>query len=375
MAGASIAAHLAEHASVHLLEMEPQPGYHATGRSAAVFVEPYGNETVRTLTRASRAFLYSPPPSFCSRPLVTPRAILLVAQNAQAGALQAFLDSARASDAIEAKSVHEAIELHPLLRPDDLFGAAFTPRSGDIDVHALHQGYLRQLQSRDGGITTGAQVLGLDRSVGAWHVATASETIRSRMVVNAAGAWAGAIGKMAGALDIGLRPLKRTVCLVDPPPGGKSHLWPMLVDVEEQYYLKPDAGMLLLSPADETETEPCDAYPDELDVAVAVDRVERATRLEVKHVRHKWAGLRSFVADRSPVVGFDPYCPGFFWLAALGGYGIQTAPALSRIAASLALGVALDNDLPAQGIVPAELSPDRLLARRTLCGYKSPVQR
>lgn len=362
MAGASIAAHLAEHTSVHLLEMESRPGYHATGRSAAVFVEPYGNETVRALTRASRAFLHSPPPSFCSQQLVKPRAILLVARTRQAAALQTFLDSVRASDAIEAMSAREALDMHPLLRPDDLFGAAFTPRSGDIDVHALHQGYLRLLQSRKGGITTLAQVLALDRSSGGWHVTTSRETIRSRIVVNAAGAWAGAIGKMVGALDIGLQPLKRTACLVDAPSGAKSDLWPMLVDVEEQFYLKPDAAMLLLSPADETEMEPCDVYPDEFDVAVAVDRIERATTLEVKHVRHKWAGLRSFVKDRSPVVGFDPRCPGFFWVAALGGYGIQTAPALSRVAASLALGVALDEDLLAHDIEPAALSAERLLA-------------
>jgi len=373
MAGASIAAHLAEHASVHLLEMEPQPGYHATGRSAAVFVEPYGNETVRALTRASREFLYSPPPSFCSQRLVKPRSFLLVARTDQASALQAFLHSVRASDAIEAKSAREALDLHPLLRPDDLFGAAFSPRSGDIDVNALHQGYLRLLQSRNGTITTRAQVLALDRSNGAWSVTTASQSIRSRIVVNAAGAWAGAIGKMADALDIGLQPLKRTVCLIDPPSGGKSDLWPMLVDAEELFYLKPDAGVLLLSPADETETDPCDAYPDDLDVAVAVDRVERATTLEVTRVRRQWAGLRSFVKDRSPVVGFDPNSPGFFWLAALGGYGIQTAPALSRIAASLARGAALDDDLLAHEIEPAALSPDRLLAGRTRYGYNDPV--
>jgi D-arginine dehydrogenase len=362
IAGASIAAHLAERASVHLLEMEPQPGYHATGRSAALFIEPYGNETVRALTRASRSFLYSPPPSFCSQSFVKPRAILLVAKTDQTSELQAFLDSARASDAVEVKSAHEALELHPLLRPDDLYGAALITRSGDIDVHALHQGYLRLLQSRKGAITTLAQVLALHRSSGTWSVTTASETIRSRIVVNAAGAWAGIIGRMVGALDIGLRPLKRTACLVDPPPGGKSDLWPMLVDVEEQFYLKPDAAMLLLSPGDETEMEPCDVYPDEFDVAVAVDRIERATTLEVKHVRHKWAGLRSFVNDRSPVVGFDPCCPGFFWLAALGGYGIQTAPALSRIAAALAQGIALEDDLLRQNIEPAALSPNRLLA-------------
>lgn len=363
MAGASVAAHLAERASVHLLEMEPQPGYHATGRSAAVFVEPYGNETVRALTRASRAFLYSPPPSFCSEPLAKPRAILVVARTDQANGLKAFLDSVRPSDAVEAKSAREALELHPLLRPDELLGGAFSARSGDIDVHALHQGYLRLLQSRGGSISTQAQALALDRSSDAWTVTTANATIRSRIVVNAAGAWAGKIGKMAGALDIGLQPLRRTACLVDSPAGAISHQWPMLIDVDEEFYLKPDATRLLLSPADETEIQPCDAYPDDLDVAVAVDRIERATTLEVRHVRHRWAGLRSFVQDRSPVVGFDPHRPGFFWLAALGGYGIQTAPALSNLAASLALSLPPDDILLEHGIQPEALSPHRLLAR------------
>jgi D-arginine dehydrogenase len=190
-------------------------------------------------------------------------------------------------------------------------------------------------------------------------VTTATAAYRAPVVVNAAGAWAGRVAALAGALDIGLQPLKRTACLVDPPPGLDAAHWPMLKDGREQFYLKPDAGKLLLSPCDETLTEPADAQADEIDIAVAVDRVEQVTTLQVRRVSHRWAGLRSFVADRSPVVGYDPDQPGFFWLAALGGYGIQTAPALSRLAASLLDGTELDPDLAALGFGPDLLAPDR----------------
>jgi D-arginine dehydrogenase len=359
IAGASVAAHLAEHASVRLLEMEPQPGYHSTGRSAAVFFEYYGNDTVRALTRASREFFRSPAADFTAEALLKPRAVLMVARTSQADALSKFLASAAGGD-IEVKTAREAQALHPLLRSDDLWGGAYVKNSGDIEVHELHQGYLRLLQSRRGALTTGAHVIHLERNRGAWTVSTARDSFRAEVVVNAAGSWADQIGKLAGAIQVGLQPRKRTACLIKPPPGHAAQDWPMLVDADEEFYLKPDAGMLLLSPADETRCEPCDAQAEELDIAIAVDRIERATTLNVTRVTHKWAGLRSFVEDRSPVVGFDPRQPEFFWHAALGGYGIQTAPALSRAAAALVLGRPIDDDLLAFGITETALSPARL---------------
>ena len=362
MAGAAVAAHLSEHASVRLLEMEHQPGYHSTGRSAALFAESYGNGLVRALTRASRSFFFSPPTSFCSDALVRPRSMLATARTGQESALEAFFASAAPSDLVELISAARALELFPLLKSDDLVGAAFYRGSADIDVHALHQGYLRLLRSRKGTIATEARVVGLELKRDAWAVTTAQDTVHAKIVVNAAGAWAGEIGKLAEAMDVGLQPMKRTVCLIEQPAGRSADLWPMVFDVEEQFYLKPDAGMLLLSPCDETFTDPCDAQADELDIAIAVDRVERATTLEVKRIAHKWAGLRSFVKDRCPVVGYDPYRPGFFWLAALGGYGIQTAPALSRLAASLALGTQVDSHSLPDGVEVAALSPTRLMS-------------
>jgi D-arginine dehydrogenase len=360
MAGASIAAHLAEHASVRLLEMEPNPGYHSTGRSAAVFAEVYGNETVRALTRASRKFFFSPDRDFTAVDLIKPRAILLIARTRQTEALSRFLAAAAAADRIESKTAQEAQALHPLLRSDDLWGAAYVRNAGDIEVHELHQGYLRLLQSRRGTLTTRAEVTHLERNRGSWSVTTANDTFRAAVVVNAAGPWAGEIGNLAGAINIGLQPRKRTACLIKPPSGHAVQEWPMLLDVEEEFYLKPDAGMLLLSPADESPCDPCDVQPDEIDIALAVDRIERVTTLNVTRVSHKWAGIRSFVADRSPVVGFDPRQSGFFWHAALGGYGIQTAPALSRAAAALLMRTPFGEDLLSFGITEAALSPSRL---------------
>src|SRR5882762_4454867 len=362
MAGAAIAAHLSEHASVRLLEMEHQPGYHSTGRSAALFAESYGNELVRALTRASRPFFFSPPASFCSEPLVKSRSMLATARAGQESALEAFCASAGPGELVELKSAAQTLELFPLLKPDDLLGAAFYRGSADIDVHAVHRGYLRLFKARKGTIATEARVIELQRKGDAWAVTTEQDTVRAKIVINAAGAWAGEIGKLAEAIDVGVQPMKRTVCLIEQPAGRSADLWPMVFDVEERFYLKPDAGMLLLCPCDETVTDPCDAQADELDIAIAVDRVESATTLQVKRIAHKWAGLRSFVKDRSPVVGYDPYRPGFFWLAALGGYGIQTAPALSRLAASLVLGPEVDSHPVPAGVTVAALSPARFMS-------------
>ena len=179
-------------------------------------------------------------------------------------------------------------------------------------------------------------------------------------MVNAAGAWADEIAGLAGVAPIGLQPMRRTAILVEPPPGAEIDDWPMVIDADESFYFKPDAGLLLVSPADETPMAPCDVQPDEWDVAVAVDRVETATTLKITRVKHRWAGLRSFVADRTPVAGYDPDAPGFFWLAGQGGYGIQTAPALSRLAAALVLDLPIPAGLVAHGVNAADLAPARL---------------
>ncbi|MGA9796277.1 MAG: FAD-binding oxidoreductase [Rhizomicrobium sp.] len=356
MAGASIAAHLSERANVHVLDMEERLGYHSTGRSAALFSEAYGNATIRALTRASRSFLFSPPPGFSSVPLVRPRPVLIIGDASQQTALDEY--SSRET-AVERVSVGKALSLCPILRPEGLIGGILDDSTADIEVHELHQGYLRTLKQRGGRVTTNASVTGLIRDTDGWVVETAQTKYRAAIVVNAAGAWAEEIGKLAQALPIGLQPLKRTAALIEPPEGLLSDGWPMILDAEERFYMKPDAGLLLLSPADETPAIPSDVQPDELDIAIAIDRVESATTLQVRRVRSKWAGLRSFVGDRSPVVGYDPLQPGFFWLAALGGYGIQTAPAVSALAADLVLERSVSVDFASFEICRDHVSPMR----------------
>lgn len=360
IAGASIAAHLAERASVLLLEMEDQPGYHSTGRSAALFLRTYGNSVVRGLTRASRPFFYEPPARFTSTPLVTPRSILITARAGQEASFEAFTQSIDPEDHFDIITADQARAAFPPLKTDDLVAAALTNSPSDIEVHELHHGYLRMFKARGGVLATSGAVQGLVRDGDVWTVKSKIGTFTASNLVNAAGAWAGEIGKMATALDIGLRPLKRTAFLVEPPAGAQVATWPLLYDVEDQFYLKPDAGLLLISPADETPSEPGDVQADEMDIAIGVDRIEQATTLQVRRIAHRWAGLRSFVADSSPVVGYDPLQPGFFWLAALGGFGIQTAPALSHIAAQLALGQDAASALAVAGVSAADISPRRL---------------
>ncbi len=360
IAGASIAAHLAEHAKVHVLEMEDQPGYHSTGRSAALFSERYGNETIRALSRESRGFLFAPPDDFCSVPLVSPRHVLIIAQSQQRAIFNTFIERETPCTELEIVDPSEALRLCPALRLEELLGGAVDRGTADIEVHELHQGYLRLLRRRGGGLTTCAKVLDLVREPRAWVVESEQGSFRAGIVVNAAGAWAGEIAQMAGAQNVGLEPRKRTAALIEVSPPTPSDRWPMLLDIEEQFYLKPDAGLLLLSPADETLVPPGDAQPDEMDLAVAIDRLQTATTLDVLRVRSKWAGLRSFVSDRSPVVGFDGNQPGFFWMAALGGYGLQTAPALSALAARLVLSQSASTEGSDFGVWSQELSPARL---------------
>ena len=359
MAGASAAAEIARTGRVVLLERESQPGYHSTGRSAALFSETYGNAVVRALTRASREFFYVPPQGFADYPLVRPRGSLHIARGDQLVAQRAFLAlpdigaQARGVDAAEAK------RLCPLLRDGYAAAGVLEPDAADVDVHALHQGYLKQFRARSGVLVTDANVLALEWRSGKWIARTTAGHFGASVVVNAAGAWADDIAGKAGLDPLGIVPCRRTAVLIDPPSGVDIDDLPSVIDIDEQFYFKPDAGKLFLSPADETPSPPCDAQPDEMDVAVAIDRVQAAAAIDVRHVRRKWAGLRSFAPDRSPVIGFDSRASGFFWLAGQGGYGIQTAPAASRLAATLVGGRDVPHELAAFGVKESELSPNR----------------
>lgn len=348
--------------SVVLLERESQPGYHTTGRSAALFAETYGNAPIRALTVASRDFLMNPPAGFSEVPILTPRGALHVGSEEQAAHLdEAFTDMNRLVPSVRRLKAADVMNLMPVMRPEAATGGGlYEPDAMDIEVHALHRGLLRGMTAAGGRMVTDAEVKGVARIGGDWQVETTQGRFSAPVVINAAGAWADVIAGMAGVAPIGLKPKRRTAVTFDPPAGADIHRWPMVIDANEDWYFKPDAGRILLSPCDETDSDPCDAQPDEMDIAIAIDRLETATTLQVRRLAAKWAGLRSFVSDRTVVAGFDAAAPGFFWLAAQGGYGIQTSAAMSRVAGALASGRTLPQDILDLGVTEQDLTPARL---------------
>ncbi len=360
IAGASAGYELAALGPTLILEREAMPGYHSTSRSAALFTETYGNRTIRGLAVASRPFFEAPPQGFTDNPLLTPRGVLVVARQDQGKPFETALADARRI----APEVHEvektrAIALCPILRTDYLARAFFEEDAKDMDVNSIHQGFLKGFRARGGTLQCDAEVTGLARAAKGWRVATKAGEHEAEIVVNAAGAWADVVAKLAGVKQIGLVPKRRTALTVE-GIGTEFRKWPSVIDVEEQWYLKPDAGQLILSPADETPVEPQDIQPEELDIAHCIDRVERATTLAVRRIGRKWAGLRSFVKDKTLVAGFAPEAPGFFWLAGQGGYGIMTSPAMGRIAAALVEGKPIPPDIAEAGVTAGDLGPARL---------------
>ncbi len=360
IAGASAAYELAAAGRVVVLEREPQPGYHSTGRSAAVYTEAYGNRVIRALARASRPFLEAPPRGFAGQRILSPRGLLFTARADQRGLIDEVLADPAAPATLREIGLAAALELLPALDPAYVGYAAHEPGSMDIDVHALHQGFLRGLRARGGELVTEAEVRALAPAGEGWRVETAAGAFRAPIVVNAAGAWADVVAKLAGARPVGLAPKRRTVITFEPPDTWDIAGWPLTLGLPEAWYFQPDAGRILASPADETPSAATDAQPEEIDVAEAVDRIERATTMTVGRIASKWAGLRSFVADKTPVAGFAPDRPGFFWLAGQGGYGIKTSPALGRIAASLVTAGDLPQDVADLGVTAADLAPARL---------------
>ena len=352
MAGASAAHFLARRFDVLLLEREDQPGYHTTGRSAALYTQAYGNAAIRALTVASRPFFDAPPEGFSETPLLTPRGLVLFGRADQAASLEgAFRDGRRFVPEIRMLDSDGVCGLIPALRPDYAAGGVYEPEAADIDVHALHRGFLNRVPLR-----RNAEVEGLERIASGWRVTLrGGEKLVARLVVNAAGAWADEMAALAGAAPIGLVPKRRTAFTFPAETGD----WPMAVDVDEQFYFKPESGRTLGSLADETPSPPCDAQPEEIDVAMAVDRIEHATTFRIRRIERRWAGLRSFVADKTPVAGFDPGLPGFFWCAGQGGYGIQTAPAMGMVVAALAAGEGLPEGVRELGLEESVLSPAR----------------
>lgn len=362
IAGASLAWQLAPHARVALLEMEEQPGYHATGRSAALFMETYGTPMIRALTCASRAFYAVPPEGFAEHPILSPRGVMHVARTGQEQALKDALAFARErSPDVELLSTSQVIERCPALRADLICGAVYESDAMDIDVHALHQGYLRGFRRHGGQLLNNAALSSAQRAAGQWTIELADgRLLTAGQLVNAAGAWADVVAVRCGAMQIGLQPKRRTAFTFDPPAGSAIASWPAVIGVDESYYFKPDAGQLLGSPANADPVDPQDIQPEELDVATGIYCIEEVTTMQIRRPKHTWAGLRSFVADGDLVIGADNHCPQFFWVAAQGGYGVQTASAAAALAGALLLGQEMPQHLAAHGVVAEALSPRRL---------------
>jgi D-arginine dehydrogenase len=352
MAGASIAAELAPHARVLLLEAEDAPGYHATGRSAAFWEECYGGPGVVPLTLASGAYLQE-------HGFLAPRGALYVGRGEDRAAMDAFVATfAGTGVTIERLAPQALAGKVPHIRPE-WSEALHQPACADIDVAGLHQHYLGAARRHGVALVTRARVAAIARERGAWTIISErGESWRAATLVNAAGAWADAVAQLAGVRPIGITPLRRTVAVLRVDPLAPADL-PLVLDINGGFYFKPDAGRLWLSPHDEIASDPCDAAPEELDIAIAIDRFQQVTDWRIAVVERRWAGLRSFAPDRLPVYGADPEQPAFVWFAGQGGFGIQTAPAAARLGAQLLLVQGRDS-------ITARIDPEIFTPRRFL---------
>lgn len=354
IAGASVAAELAADRSVIVLELEDRPGFHSTGRSAATWLPTYGPPSVRALTRASGDFLKQPPAGFCPTPITSPRGELLLGLPGQEAAVED-----QRTVGMQDITLDDARQRIPLLRTDAIECALFDDSCLDLDVDALHQSYLRLFKARGGSVHCNNAATAISRHNGSWQVATSQNTFEAPVLVNAAGAWCDEIATMAGVPVIGLQPMRRSVALIPVPAGLNIDTWPVTANAEITFYFKPQSGLLLVSPADETPVDPHDAWADDMAIAEAIDQLQQYLDIEVSRIEHTWGGLRTFSPDGDLVVGFDPAADGFFWLAGQGGYGIQTSPALSRTAAALITGHNIPADIARHGVTAASMLPAR----------------
>jgi D-arginine dehydrogenase len=361
IAGTSVGYFLAPKGRTVVLERESQPGYHSTGRSAAMLIDSYGPRQVRSLTAASREFFERPPSGFVETNLLSPRAVMSVGRPEQESLLdEHFAEVQSATARVQRLTGREACELMPVLRPEQLVGAVLDSTAADLDVHALHQGFLRGIRREGGLLQCDAEVLAIARQAGIWSVSTRTNTYRSPILINAAGAWCDHVAGLAGAKPIGLTPKRRSAFLFSPPHGVRTNHWPMCAAVDETWYFKPDAGVLLGSPANTDAAEPHDVQPEEYDIALGIHRIEEMTTLQITRPSRIWAGLRSFTADGGLVGGYAPETEGFFWVAGQGGYGIQTSAAMGAACAALIVGQPLPAWISHLGVTREMLEPARL---------------
>ncbi|WP_109123699.1 FAD-binding oxidoreductase [Dyella sp. C11] len=361
MAGASVAYFLAPHVRVLVLEREEHAGVHSTGRSAALFSETYGSTQVRALTRAARRFFDHPPEGFAQHPILAPRGSVSIGTREQMEKVHALhADMAPRTRGLRVVDAAWLQSTVPVLRPEAAHIGLYEPGAADIDVNELHQGFLRGLRSRGGSLKFNVGIQSIEREQGQWLVDAGDARYRAPLLVNAAGAWVDQVAALAGVAPIGIQPRRRSAFLFEAPAGVDIAHWPFVMDLDESFYFKPDAGLLLGCPANADPVEPHDVQPEELDIAIGIHRIEQATTLTIRRPTRTWAGLRSFVADGDLVGGFAPNADHFFWVAAQGGYGIQTSAAMGEASAHLVLGRALPAHLLDAGVTADMLDPRRL---------------
>jgi D-arginine dehydrogenase len=365
-AGASAAYALSRHGSVVVIEQEPQPAYHSTGRSAAVRSDAYGPRTWQILTTASTRFFASPPPGFSDHSVEKPLGALYLGTPAEEDALRSQArDLERRSVAAVLIGPEEARRLSPVVNMDGFSLALHEPGCVSLDAGAILHGFLRLARANGTEVMLGVEVRRLSRQGGAWRIESSRGPIEAATIINAAGAWVDEIATRAGLPRRGVRPLRRTAITFAPPAGSDFTRWPMTFDMAETWYFKPEGQHIMASPADLIPTEPCDAQPDEMDIAVAIDRVETATTMKVGRLTGKWAGLRTFAPDHQAVIGPDPAEPSFVWYAGQGGNGVMGAPAGGELCAALATGGAIPVELVRLGLTAEMVSPARLPAAST----------
>lgn len=355
IAGASVAAHLAEDHTVAILDMEDRAGYHTTSRSASSYEPNYGPKPILAFTRASKEFFMAPPEGFTDAPIFTKRGSLVLEAKGQEREAQNFL--AKAVD-IEELSEAQSRALVPILRQGYAIRGFFEAGTGALDVDLLHRGYLKLFKQRGGVLKLEAGATKITKTSDTWHIETPQGEFTAKLIVNAAGAWGDQVAVLAGIKAVGLIPKRRSIGVISVPDFDVMK-WPFMVDCAETWYTVPQSGKLLVSSADATPVEPHDAYADDEAIAIGIDRLMQATTLDVQRLEHSWGGLRTFSPDGAPVVGFDPSTDGFFWLVGQGGYGIQSSPALSRTAAAMVLKQDIPEDVLAAGLNVADILPDR----------------
>lgn len=357
IAGASLAAEIAPHCRVLIAEAEDRPGYHSTGRSAAFWAESYGGPKVQPLTTASGPWLRSPPPGYGDRSFLGPRGSLTLARADELPLLDAFeADFAGSGVRMERRERAELEAMLPGLSPD-IVAATYEPDCQDIDVGGLHQAYLAVARRAGAAIALRSPLVQASHGPDGWTLTLGDQKVTAARLVNAAGAWADGIATRAGVRALGVQPFRRTVIQLRTSPPASPDL-PLTLGVRGDYYFKPEGGRLWLSPHDETPEDPSDTAPDELDMAIAIDRFGQVVDWTIEAIEHRWAGQRSFAPDRLPLIGFAADSPDFFWFAGQGGFGIQTAPAAAKLAAAILLGITPDAML--RGVDAQLYNPARL---------------